>query len=84
MLSNWVNMLKYIGICEAVGMAGSLFTSRSIPTWYAMLHKPSIAPPSWVFGPVWTILYALMGISASIISQKENRAKSRDDCFYLR
>ncbi len=75
MLSHWINSLKYIGICEAVGLAGSVFTSKSIPNWYDKLQKPSITPPSWVFGPVWTLLYALMGISASIISQKKEQGK---------
>lgn len=84
MLSHWINSLKYIGICEAVGLAGSVFTSKSIPNWYDQLQKPSITPPSWVFGPVWTLLYALMGISASIISQKKEQGKSVGmTVFYL-
>ena len=42
---------------------GSIFTAPAIPTWYAGLRKPDLAPPNWVFAPVWTILYLLMSIS---------------------
>jgi tryptophan-rich sensory protein len=45
------------------GFIGSLATMPAIPTWYASLIKPSFSPPNWVFGPVWTTLYLLMGIS---------------------
>lgn len=48
-----------------VGSSATLFTEPSIPTWYAALQKPSIAPPNWVFAPVWTTLYVLMGVAAA-------------------
>ncbi len=53
--------------CEAVGILGSLFTATEITTWYATLTKPSFSPPNWLFGPVWTMLYALMGIAAWLV-----------------
>ncbi|MBI4138663.1 tryptophan-rich sensory protein [Candidatus Uhrbacteria bacterium] len=56
-----------IGICELAGVIGAAFTVSVIPTWYAGLAKPALNPPSWIFGPVWTMLYALMGISAFLI-----------------
>ncbi len=84
MLSKWLNLFKYIGICVGVGLLGSVFTMKSIPTWYDKLNKPSITPPSWIFGPVWTLLYTLMGISASIISQKKEQGKKvAMTIFYL-
>ena len=49
---------------EAVGLIGTIFTVQSIPAWYAHLAKPSFSPPNWLFGPVWSILYLLMGIAA--------------------
>ena len=57
-------------ISELAGVIGSLFTFSAIPTWYATLVKPTLNPPSWVFGPVWTTLYALMGISAFLVWNK--------------
>jgi len=47
-----------------VGAAGSILTSSAIPTWYADLTKPPWNPPSWLFGPVWTVLYVTMGAAA--------------------
>jgi translocator protein len=52
-----------LGICLLAGYIGSYFTVPSIPTWYAGLVKPDLTPPSWVFAPVWTALYVMMGLS---------------------
>ncbi len=56
-----------IGLCLGVGLLGSFFTASSIPTWYAALNKPFFSPPNWVFAPVWTTLYILMGISLYLV-----------------
>lgn len=56
--------------CELIGIASTPFTLAAIPTWYASLNKPPFSPPNWVFGPVWTVLYFLMGISAFLIWKK--------------
>ncbi len=56
-----------ISIPLIIGMIGSVFTVSSIPVWYAALVKPSFNPPSWVFGPAWTILYCLMGIALYLV-----------------
>jgi len=53
--------------CELVGLLGTPFTISAIPTWYANLNKPFFAPPNWLFGPVWTLLYFLMGVSLYLI-----------------
>lgn len=65
-----------IGVCELAGILGSVFTTSSIPTWYAALQKPELRPPNWVFAPVWTMLYALMGIAAFLIWRKGFNKKS--------
>lgn len=60
-------LLLSIVICGGAGLIGSVFTFSAIPTWYANLNKPSFSPPNFIFGPVWTILYVLMGISLYLI-----------------
>jgi tryptophan-rich sensory protein len=62
-----LKLILSIVICQAAGFIGSLFTSRSIPTWYAGLKRPSFAPPNWVFSPVWITLFVLMGISLYLV-----------------
>ena len=64
---NWVRLIFAIVLCQVAGVIGSIFTVSSIPTWYASLVKPSFNPPSWIFGPVWTLLYTLMGISLYLV-----------------
>lgn len=69
-LNNAVKLIFSILICLLAGAIGSIFTISSIPTWYAALKKPFFNPPNWIFGPVWTTLYFLMGISLYLIWKK--------------
>ncbi len=66
-------ILVFIVICELAGIVGSIFTTPSIPGWYAGLVKPPFNPPGWVFAPVWTILYAMMGLAAYLVYDKGPR-----------
>jgi len=66
-LNNFSKLIITIGVSELAGVIGSVFTVSAIPVWYAGLAKPALNPPGWVFGPVWTALYALMGISLFLI-----------------
>ena len=68
----------FVLVCLMAGAIGSVFTFQSIPTWYATLNKPSFSPPNWVFGPVWTMLYILMGVAAYLVYREragKNKAK---------
>jgi tryptophan-rich sensory protein len=56
-----------IAIPLGAGIIGSLFTTPAITGWYSTISKPSITPPDWVFAPVWTLLYLLMGISLYLV-----------------
>lgn len=57
-------LLMFVLVTVAIGALGSFFTQPNIPTWYAQLNHPSITPPNWVFGPVWTTLYVMMAVAA--------------------
>lgn len=64
--------------CELAGFLGTPFTIPAISTWYATLNKPFFAPPNWIFGPVWTLLYFLMGVAFYLIWKqgwKKNKVK---------
>ncbi|MBU0536441.1 MAG: tryptophan-rich sensory protein [Nanoarchaeota archaeon] len=54
-------------IPQLAGLIGSIFTTSSISSWYSKLTKPSFNPPNWIFGPVWTTLFVLMGISFYLV-----------------
>ena len=59
--------ILFTGICLLAGALGSIFTMPQIATWYSLLNKPFFSPPNWVFGPVWTALYILMGIALFLV-----------------
>ena len=61
----------------SVGAIAGIATAQSIPEWYATLNRPPFNPPNWIFGPVWTTLYILMGISLFLI-WKQDVSKKRN------
>ena len=70
--TNWTKLIISILITEGSGLFGSLATASSVKTWYATeVIKSKLNPPSWVFAPVWTLLFLLMGISLYRIWQKK-------------
>lgn len=65
-----------------VGAIAGIFTAQAIPEWYASLNQPSFNPPNWLFGPVWTVLYILMGISLFLI-WKLDSGKERNLAIFV-
>lgn len=76
-------LLISIIICELVGIVGGFFTINSIPTWYKALNKPFFSPPNWIFGPVWTMLYFLMGLSLYLIWEKKANGRKMQGIIYF-
>ena len=66
-LRQWLGLAVFIAICFTVARIGSLLTTPSLSGWYAGLQKPSWNPPSWVFGPVWSLLYLSMAIAGWLV-----------------
>ncbi len=60
-------LIVAFAVCFAVAALGAKFTTPSLPVWYASLHKPAWTPPSWLFAPVWTVMFAMMAISVWLV-----------------
>lgn len=69
--------------CEIVGLLGTPFTATAIPTWYIFLEKPFFSPPNWIFGPVWALLYFLMGVSAYLAWTTDKKTKLVHHALHL-
>ncbi len=69
--SDWLALVGFLALCFAVAGAGSVVTTPQIGSWYSTLTKPSWNPPSWIFGPVWTVLYCMMAVAAWLVWRKE-------------
>ena len=65
-----IKIISSVVISNLAGAIGSMFTFSAIPTWYKGLIKPALNPPNWLFGPVWTVLYILMGVAAGMVWSK--------------
>jgi translocator protein len=75
MYKNIFKFIISIFICESVGIIGSFFTLSSVSNWFPTLVKPWFSPPSWLFGPVWIILYFLMGLSLYVVWNSKTAAE---------
>jgi len=76
----WPKLFASFIACFAAAGFGSFFTASAIPTWYAALSKPFFAPPNWLFGPAWTLLYILMAVSLYLVWSK-GFSKNRKPIF---
>lgn len=76
-------LIACIGLCQLCGLLGAFFTMPAIPGWYASLQKPFLNPPNAVFGPVWTVLYALMGASLYLVIRTEGPEALKRTAVFL-
>ncbi|MFA6919217.1 MAG: TspO/MBR family protein [Patescibacteria group bacterium] len=82
-MSKAIKLIISVVSCLAIGNLGTLFTVPNIATWYATLTKPSFNPPNWIFAPVWTTLFILMGISLFLIWNSQKKDKNRKVFFVV-
>lgn len=68
-------LIGAILLCISAGLLGSMVTTTGTGSWYDTLVKPSFNPPSWLFGPVWTLLYILMGISLFLVIMEGRKGR---------
>jgi benzodiazapine receptor len=62
-----LKIVLLVVVCTGVGYLSGMVTRESITTWYPTLVKPVFNPPNWIFAPVWTLLYIMMGIAAGLV-----------------
>lgn len=64
-------LLVSLLICQLVGLLGSIFSAADIKEWYPTLFKPAFNPPNWIFAPVWTTLFVMMGVALYLVWTKK-------------
>ncbi|MFW5885185.1 MAG: TspO/MBR family protein [Patescibacteria group bacterium] len=72
-MKNFLKLVISIGVSLSAGFIGSFFTASAIENWYSFLEKPLLNPPNWIFAPVWTLLYILMGVAAFLVWKKSGQ-----------
>lgn len=76
-------LILFVAGSEIIGSLGSVFTAPSIRPWYHTLQKPPLSPPNWLFAPVWTLLFFLMGIAAYLVWSKGMKKQSVRYALFL-
>jgi translocator protein len=66
-MNSIAKLIVSLALPLTIGAIAGIFTAKAIPNWYSTLNQPSFNPPNWLFGPVWTTLYILLGISLYIV-----------------
>lgn len=69
---SWLSLLPFVLVCFAAAGIGSVFTRKSVHSWYPHLNKRDWNPPNWIFGPVWTALYLMMAMSAWLVWREQS------------
>lgn len=82
-MSNAIKLLVSLLLPQIAGGLGAFFTLSSVQSWFLTLNKPSWNPPSWLFGPVWTSLYVLMGIACFLILKSNHPLKKQALTLYF-
>lgn len=84
-MNKYIRIGIAVAVCLAVGYFSGAETRESVSTWYPTLKKPAFNPPDWVFAPVWTLLYVMMGIAAGLVWDKysENKVEVKTALGYF-
>ncbi|MCF6131092.1 TspO/MBR family protein [Flavobacterium wongokense] len=71
-----LKIILLVVVCTTLGYLSGMVTRDSITTWYPTLVKPVFNPPNWIFAPVWTLLYIMMGIAAGLVWTSDSDEKT--------
>lgn len=74
-MSNTLKLIIAVALPLVVGATSGFFTMTGVESWYQTINKPSWNPPNWVFGPVWTTLYILMGVALFLVWKADTSAE---------
>ena len=74
-MNKYVKIIISISVCLLVAFLASIATQSSVKTWFLTIEKPFFNPPGWLFAPVWTVLYIMMGISFGLIWSSDFKDK---------
>lgn len=83
---HWFQVTFAFALPLAAGAIGGFFSAANVRTWYPALIKPSFTPPEWVFGPVWGVLYLLMGLALFLVlvsGQEKDKVRFAAGLFYV-
>ncbi len=75
-MNKYTKISVMVATCVAAGYFAGMATQSGVDTWFPTIEKPVFNPPSWIFAPVWTALYIMMGVAAGLVWNKidENKA----------
>ncbi|MFW5924396.1 MAG: TspO/MBR family protein [archaeon] len=79
----WTSLVVAVVATELVGASGAIFTSQGLESWYPALERPEFAPQNWVFAPVWTTLFLLMGVAVWLVWREASGDHSRAARFAI-
>ena len=78
-----IKIMLCVACCLLLGLLSGFSTIESINNWYQFINKPSWNPPNRIFGPVWTILYILMGVAVALIWHSPHQNKSKAIAYFI-
>jgi benzodiazapine receptor len=72
----WPELAASVAFCELAGIVPGVLTAEDVSTWYQTLEKPDVNPPDWVFAPVWTTLFFLMGVAFHLVRREDENGSA--------
>lgn len=73
----YVKIFICVALCVGLGFASGFSTIEEVNGWFQTIEKPSWNPPGWLFSPVWTTLYILMGIAVALIWHSNHALRNK-------